>query len=98
MKRHALSETLRYVGGATLYQRVTNDCEPKSCVTREMINICPRGKLHYNEEELGINMPSSECFGDVDFGLLLFSKKHTFEHRTHLNHAIVIVGSSSAKG
>ena len=81
------------VNGSTLYQRIIDDKEPVSAVTREMLNIKPRQASHYNAEALGENMPSSECFGNVDFGLLMYARKHAFEHRTQLNHAIVIVGS-----
>jgi len=95
LTRHALTETLRLVNGSTLYQRIIDDKEPVSAVTREMLNIKPRQASHYNAEALGENMPSSECFGNVDFGLLMYARKHAFEHRTQLNHAIVIVGSSS---
>ena len=85
---------MRLVGGVTLYQRVIDSNYPKSAVTKELLNIKTRGLIHYPEEELGINMPSEECFGETNYGLLLFSKKHTFEHRIQLGHSVVVVGAS----
>lgn len=94
LTRHVLSESLRLVGGVTLYQRVIDSNYPKSAVTKELLNIKTRGLIHYPEEELGINMPSEECFGETNYGLLLFSKKHTFENRIQLGHSVVVVGAS----
>ena len=89
-----MSDVLRQLDGVTLYQRITDNSDPKSATAKELINISRRPKIHYNAQTLGINMPSEWCFGDHNFGLLLFSKKHTYEQRIQLSHAIVVVGAS----
>ena len=69
-----MSDVLRQLDGVTLYQRITDNSHPKSATAKELINIGRRPKIHYNAQTLGINMPSEWCFGDHNFGLLLFSK------------------------
>ena len=91
--RHLLTESMRQSGCVTLYQRVTSQA-PQSPVTREMIPVLPREKIHFDFEKLGTNVPPECSLGECDYGLMLLSKKHFTISNRSISHAIVIVGAS----
>ena len=74
-------------------KKVTNNT-PQSPVTREMMPVLPRNKIHFDFNSLGANAPPDESLGDCDFGLMLIGVKHITIENISISHAVVVVGAS----